>query len=70
MGLAMIVVRFQTRKRARYSHDLLGVGEFEIAPVVIIVAFFGGEEGQSAATANLCAALLGVEFCNRSSLIT
>lgn len=48
MGLAMIVGAFSTRKAGTvFAMISLGVGELIAACSVIIVAFFGGEEGIS-----------------------
>jgi branched-chain amino acid transport system permease protein len=48
MGLAMIVGSFSTRKAGTvFAMISLGVGELIAASSIIIVAFFGGEEGVS-----------------------
>ncbi|WP_415402928.1 branched-chain amino acid ABC transporter permease [Tateyamaria sp. SN3-11] len=62
MGLAMIVGSFSTRKAGTvFAMISLGVGELIAACSVIIVAFFGGEEGISGdRTYGL--PFLGVEF--------
>lgn len=62
MGLAMIVGSFSTRKAGTvFAMISLGVGELIAASSVIIVAFFGGEEGISG-DRTYALPFLGVEF--------
>ena len=62
MGLAMIVGAFSTRNAGTvFAMISLGVGELIAACSVIIVAFFGGEEGISG-DRTYAQPFFGVEF--------
>ena len=70
MGLAMIVGSFSTRNAGTvFAMISLGVGELIAASSIIIVAFFGGEEGVSG-DRTFAQPFFGVEFLQQIEVYT